>query len=174
MSCFQGQCSNMVALSPPKRSKLQLYDMFVSSTVSSSNWYLVPFLEPERMSNFFLYVYDGKEVTDWESFEMSSANLCFRQNGIPPPIFNFACDKRTKGRYMKLYKQYRYLPGDDALVLCEFEVYPKQGTRTEVTGIVKFLFSISITAPEGGGIQSLNQVVHSLDLTFYKQLSWCF
>lgn len=60
---------------------------------------------------------------------MGSAALCFRQIEIPPPILNFACNHGTMGRYVKLYKTYQHLPGDDALVLCEFEVYPNQGTN---------------------------------------------
>lgn len=62
------------------------------------------------------------ETPSWDTYDNSGV-LCYFHEGKCPDILNLTCDKKTSGRYLQIRKTFRLLPYDDALTLCEVQVY---------------------------------------------------
>ncbi|CAC5416404.1 unnamed protein product [Mytilus coruscus] len=76
----------------------------------------------DRLSDVYIYVYDPTIAT-WSSFDQEDGQLCFYYQGIVPGVYSEACNRNLQGRYVKIYKDYKFNSDGDCLSLCEVEVY---------------------------------------------------
>ena len=67
-------------------------------------------------------VYSPDDAT-WDNFDAGKGILCYHHNGISPPVIQIKCTHETQGQYVKIYMENNPLHSQNALTLCEVEVY---------------------------------------------------
>ncbi|XP_063435815.1 fucolectin-4-like [Mytilus trossulus] len=75
-----------------------------------------------RFADFFIYIYNP-QINTWTNFDDEQGQLCFFHNGAAPAVLNIACNRIIRGRFVKIFKEYKYSYNTDALTLCEVEIF---------------------------------------------------